>query len=125
MENVLFESYNTTVITPPESLTPNSITDSNEQDNLITSFGDRFKIEESMDNKDAYLLFADTNILASPSPSLTTINDTSKGKDISVFKEHDINKDKPPAIEDGCKWCQRCGTIKTPRWRYGPGGPLT
>jgi hypothetical protein len=119
MENVLFENYNN-IITPPESLTPNSITDSNE----IISFENTFKIEENLENKDAYLLLNEREKLVSPPPPSSTIQSKSS-KDKSVLGEHDINKDKPPMIEDGCKWCQRCGTVITPRWRYGPGGPLT
>jgi hypothetical protein len=37
-----------------------------------------------------------------------------------------IIENKPPmTIEDGVKWCQRCGTVETPRWRFGPAGPST
>ncbi|KAI8644088.1 hypothetical protein BD408DRAFT_129589 [Parasitella parasitica] len=38
-----------------------------------------------------------------------------------------IVDDKPPAItvQEGAKWCQRCGTIDTPRWRMGPAGQST
>ncbi|GAN07076.1 hypothetical protein MAM1_0147d06566 [Mucor ambiguus] len=28
-------------------------------------------------------------------------------------------------IEKGVKWCQRCGTLETPRWRVGPAGQST
>ncbi|KAL0144875.1 hypothetical protein V8B55DRAFT_1456632 [Mucor lusitanicus] len=28
-------------------------------------------------------------------------------------------------IEKGTKWCQRCGTLETPRWRVGPAGQST
>lgn len=37
-----------------------------------------------------------------------------------------IIENKPPlTIKEGTKWCQRCGTMETPRWRFGPAGPST
>ncbi|CEP09099.1 hypothetical protein [Parasitella parasitica] len=38
-----------------------------------------------------------------------------------------IVDNKPPAktIQEGVKWCQRCGTLDTPRWRMGPAGQST
>jgi hypothetical protein len=37
-----------------------------------------------------------------------------------------IIDNKPPiAIDEGVKWCQRCGTVETPRWRFGPAGQST
>ncbi|KAL9560298.1 hypothetical protein MBANPS3_000025 [Mucor bainieri] len=35
------------------------------------------------------------------------------------------NKPSATTIEDGVRWCQRCGTLETPRWRVGPAGPTT
>ncbi|KAI8351545.1 hypothetical protein BD560DRAFT_409274 [Blakeslea trispora] len=37
----------------------------------------------------------------------------------------DLEKQKLLVLEEGVRWCQRCGTIETPRWRFGPAGPLT
>lgn len=39
----------------------------------------------------------------------------------------DMTESTPPVltIEKGVKWCQRCGTLETPRWRVGPAGQST
>lgn len=127
--------------TPPESLTPPNV--ANEEPDQV--FQDRektakkkvtFAIDYIKKNDDA---FFDSNgpkqLLPTPPPLNHDYNDQTKLYDQSSWKnsvliDHDLNKenDKPPITKtkkEDNKWCQRCGTITTPRWRYGPGGPLT
>ncbi|KAI9244085.1 hypothetical protein EDC94DRAFT_25426 [Helicostylum pulchrum] len=102
-----------------ESLTPTS--DCNES-TPIPTLNDTFLAK----TEDAFLILKDTsNLLPSPPPQEL---ENKKRKTLSDVKvEEDLNKPQLPLVQlpKGCKWCQRCGTIETPRWRYGPGGPLS
>ncbi|KAI8976993.1 hypothetical protein BDF20DRAFT_835829 [Mycotypha africana] len=54
-------------------------------------------------------------------PNLVPVNDKST---LSIRKSK--AKDKPPSTTTPSeRWCHNCGTMETPRWRYGPLGPYT
>lgn len=104
-----------------ESLTPESdkfSVENNENSPIPTLFINR--------KEDAFLILKETsNLLPSPPPQDNVYNPPKKRKACALKIENRLD-DKALAklLEDGCKWCQRCGTFETPRWRYGPGGPL-
>lgn len=100
----------------------------------LTPESDKFSVENNENspiptlfikkNEDAFLILKETsNLLPSPPPQDNIYNPPKKRKALAVKIEEALD-DKTQLIEEGCKWCQRCGTFETPRWRYGPGGPL-
>ncbi|KAG2193674.1 hypothetical protein INT47_002316 [Mucor saturninus] len=97
-----------------ETLTPESEEISVENANIP-----RTKREE-----DAFILKDTSNLLPSPPPHDNIYNPPTKRKALTSIKL-EVEEDKLELVEKGCKWCQRCGTFETPRWRYGPGGPLS
>ena len=68
-----------------------------------------------------FVLLDKENFILQPKDALSALHATDR-----KLTERGENQEKQILIvQDNCKWCQRCGTKATPRWRYGPGGPLT
>lgn len=137
----------TVSVQPPllESLTPDSIPESDDycpEKNLRSSCQvvavETNRVQEK--ERDAFLKLEQENVaplLPSPPPSQQEEKENVENRDSLLTKKrvlvnkNDNNNNKPPTLQsvevpvlkEGCKWCQRCGTIETPRWRYGPGGP--
>lgn len=107
-----------------KSLTPTS-DDCNESNPIPSPTGTFIDNNE----KDAFLILKDTlNILPSPPPQEIdnkSLLNNKKKKRKAVKIEQDLDH-KPLKEHDtpNCNWCQRCGTLETPRWRFGPAGPL-
>ena len=77
-----------------------------------------------MDNHHTMIHTDDHHISSSSSSSSS--EEPSTPIPVTIENAPSLNDlDKVPVLEEGVRWCQRCGTIETPRWRYGPGGPLT
>lgn len=115
MESVLL--LDNTIST--ETLTP-------ESDKLPVENNENSPIPTLIINKkeDAFLILKESsNLLPSPPPHDNIYNPPQKRKALAVSVKVE-EETKSQIIEEGCKWCQRCGTFETPRWRYGPGGPL-
>jgi hypothetical protein len=123
----------TEAVALPETLTPDSIPESDDYCNELTILSSKANNKV----KDELLKLEQENViptlLPSPPPQqVKTIAPLLRKKRcprvlVSKNENNADNNNKPPPIsklEEGCKWCQRCGTIETPRWRYGPGGPL-
>lgn len=77
------------------------------------------KQECASDDKDDALDESNQQHTSLPSPTQEMDDDD------NAEEKQDTDKPSIAAPEEGVKWCQRCGTLETPRWRFGPAGAST
>ncbi|KAI9485998.1 MAG: hypothetical protein EXX96DRAFT_27658 [Benjaminiella poitrasii] len=114
MSNILTEEEQD-LVSSHQSLTPEFTSEQDEytSEEPLTPIPTRTNsFFDDKDSKDSLLLFNERNVLSSERQTCRSTTPLTKTNVIV-------------SIEKETRWCQRCGTIKTPRWRRGPAGLAT